>query len=188
MYIIMLHGGARKKGNTATAAGWVEEELSAQGHTIESIYLFDKNIKGCLACAKCKDTPDKVACVQKDDAVEILDRMVASDLVIFTSPLYFWGLAGPLKTFIDRTYSLYVDYHKPTHVSLVEGQRQALLVTGGGPYENNAEAVFFAFNRLQAPHKAVKAGEIYLGKCTSPEKIDAATKERVLAFAREIVS
>lgn len=187
MKIIMLHGGARKMGNTAIAAGWVETELASLGHDVESIRLFDKNIKGCLACSKCKDTPDKVACIQKDDAVEILEKMVASDLVVFTSPLYFWGLSGPLKTFIDRTYSLYVDYHKPTHTSLVEGQRQALLVTGGGPYENNAEPVFIAFDRLQAPHKAVKAGELYLGRCTTPDNIDAATKEQVLAFARKIV-
>ncbi|WP_028585740.1 flavodoxin family protein [Desulfogranum mediterraneum] len=188
MNIIMLHGGARKKGNTATAAGWVKDELSSLGHQVESIDLFDKDIKGCLACGKCKETPDKVGCVQKDDAVDIMDKMVASDLVLFTSPLYFWGLAGPLKTFIDRTYSLYLDYHQPTHASLVEGQRQALLVTGAGPYENNAEPVFFAFNRLQAPHKAVRAGELYLGKCSSPDDMDVATKEQVLAFAREIVS
>lgn len=187
MKIIMLHGGARKKGNTATVAGWVKNELSSQGHTVESIHLFDKNIKGCLACSKCKDTPDKVGCIQNDDAVEILEKMVASDLVIFTSPLYFWGLAGPLKTFIDRTYSLYVDYHKPTHDSLVEGQRQALLVTGGGPYENNADPVFFAFNRLQAPHKAVKAGELYIGKCSTPDKLSTVDQEQAIAFARDIL-
>ena len=187
MKVLTLHGGARKDGNTATAAGWVEDELTSLGHDVESISLFDKNIKGCLACTKCKDTPDQVACVQKDDAVEILDKMVAADLVFFTSPLYFWGLAGPLKTFIDRTYSLYVDYHKPTHGSLVEGQRQALLITGGGPYENNAEPVFTAFTRLQGPHMAVKAGELFLGKCTTPDNFDDATREQVLAFAREIV-
>ncbi len=188
MKILMLHGGARKKGNTATAAGWMEEEFISAGHEVESISLFDKDINGCLACAKCKDIPDKVGCIQKDDAAEILDKMVAADLVVFTSPLYFWGLAGPLKTFIDRTYSLYIDYHKPTHTSLVEGQRQALLVTGAGPYENNAEPVFTAFNRLQSPHKAVKAGELYLGRCTTPDNFDAATREQVLDFAREIVT
>lgn len=187
MKILMLHGGARKNGNTATAAGWMDNELSLLGHEVESIFLFEKNIKGCLACAKCKDTAEEVACIQKDDATEILDKMVAAELVVFTSPLYFWGLAGPLKTFIDRTFSLYVDYHKPTHASLVEGQRQALLVTGAGPYENNAEPVFIAFDRLQAPHKAVKAGELFLAKCTAPENLDDTTKKQVLRFAREIV-
>lgn len=171
MNVLTLHGGARKKGNTVTAANVVEKELKAMGHDVESIFLFEKDIKPCLACGKCKEQPETVSCIQKDDACDILEKMAAADLVLLTSPLYFWGLAGPLKTFIDRTFSLYTDYHKPTHASLVDGQRQALLVTGGGPYENNAEPVFTAFTRLQSPHKAVKAGELYLGKCTTPEKL-----------------
>lgn len=187
MKVLILHGGARKKGNTATAAGWAEEELSALGHDVESVYLFEKEIKACLACGKCKQVPDKVGCIQKDDAAAILDTMVEADAVLFTSPLYFWGLAGPLKTFIDRTYSFYTGYHQPDHASLVEGQRQALLVTGAGPYENNVEATFFAFDRLQGPLKTVKAGELYLAKCSTPDNFDEATREQVLAFAREIV-
>ncbi len=188
MKILMLHGGARKKGNTATVAGWAEDELVSMGHDVESIFLFEKEIKCCLACMKCKKSADKVDCVQKDDAAEILETMAGADVVIFTSPLYFWGLAGPLKTFIDRTYSLYVDYHQPTHSSLVDGQRQALLITGGGPFENNAEPVFTAFAKLQKPHKAVKSGEIYLGRCTTPDKFDEGAKELVISFARKIVA
>ncbi|TKB11607.1 flavodoxin family protein [Desulforhopalus sp. IMCC35007] len=187
MKILTLHGGARKTGNTATAARIVEDKLRSMGHEIESIFLFDKNIKACLACGKCKEKPESVACVQKDDASDILEKMVTTDLVLFTSPLYFWGLAGPLKTMIDRTFSLYTDYHKPTHASLVEGQRQALLVTGGGPYENNAEPVFTAFNRLQSPHKAINAGELFIEKCTTPEKLEAEQTEQLLLFAGKIV-
>ena len=188
MKILTLHGGARKKGNTATAAGIVESALRSMGHEVESIFLFNKDIKACLACGKCKENPESVACVQKDDASDILEKMVAADLILFTSPLYFWGLAGPLKTMIDRTFSLYTDYHKPTHTSLVEGQRQALLVTGGGPYENNAEPVFTAFTRLQSPHKAVKAGELFIEKCTTPEKLEAEQTEQLLLFAGQIVA
>lgn len=188
MKILTLHGGARKKGNTATAANIVETELTSLGHEVESIFLFEKDIKACLACNKCKQKTNSVSCVQKDDASEILERMATADLVLFTSPLYFWGLAGPLKTFIDRTYSLYTDYHKPTHASLVDGQRQALLVTGGGPYENNAEPVFAAFTRLQAPHKAVKAGELYIAKCTSPGTLKKEQTEHLQLFAQQLVA
>lgn len=187
MKIIVLYGGARKKGNTATAAGWVEEELSSMGHEVEAIYLCEKEIKPCLACGKCKESLDRVGCIQKDDAAEILDTMVKADAVLLTSPLYFWGVAGPLKTFIDRTFSLYTDYHQPSHASLVEGQRQALLVTGGGFYENNAEPTFTAFGRLQGPHKAVNVGELFLPKCSTPDNFDDATREQVIAFARGIV-
>jgi len=185
---LTLHGGARKKGNTATAASIVEAELCSMGHDVESIFLFEKDIKPCLACGKCKQEPESVSCVQKDDASDILEKMTKADLVLFTSPLYFWGLAGPLKTFIDRTFSLYIDYHKPTHTSLVDGQRQALLITGGGPYENNAEPVFTAFTKLQNPHKAVKAGELYLGRCTTPDTIIAEQADQLKQFATKLVA
>ena len=188
MNVLTLQGGPRKKGNTATVLGWVEAELSAMGHEVTRVYLQDKTIKGCLACGKCKETMDAVGCVQKDDAVEILEQMVASDLVIFASPLYFWGVSGPLKCLIDRTYSLYVDYHQPGHASLVEGQRQALLMTGAGPWENNAEAAFTAFERLQNPHKAVRAGNLFISKCTTPENLDVSLKDKAVAFAREITA
>lgn len=187
MKILTLQGGARKKGNTATVLSWVKQELLSLGHDVTSITLQDKDIRGCLACGKCKETIDGVACIQKDDAIAILDEMVKADLVLFTSPLYFWGLAGPLKSLIDRTYSLYIDYHKPTHASLVEGQRQALLVTGGGPYENNAEPVFTAFSRLQAPHMATKSGELYIGRCSGPDQLDDSVREQAVGFARQIV-
>ena len=188
MKVLTLQGGARKKGNTATVLGWVEEELIAMGHEVESVYLQNKNIKGCLACGKCKETMEAIGCVQKDDAVEILEKMVASDLVIFTSPLYFWGITGPLKSLIDRTYSLYADFHLPTHVSMVKGQRQALLVTGAGPWENNAEATFTAFERFQNPHMAIAAGNLYISKCTTPDQLDNSVKDQAKAFAQKIVS
>jgi multimeric flavodoxin WrbA len=186
--VLTLQGGARKKGNTATVLSWIEAELVSQGHEVQSVTLQDKNIKGCLACGKCKETTDVPGCIQKDDAIEILDKMVAADLTLFTSPLYFWGLAGPLKSFIDRTYSLYTNYHKPDHASLVQGQRQAILVTGAGPYDNNVEPVFIAFDRLQGPHMAQKAGELFIGRCTTADELGEDIKAQAVAFASQITN
>ncbi len=187
MKVLTLLGGARKKGSTATVVGWIESELQAMGHEVESIFLQNKDIKGCLACGKCKEVTGAVGCIQKDDAIGILDKIVAADLVLFTSPLYFWGLAGPLKTLIDRTFSLYVNYHQPGHASIVEGQRQAILITGGGPYKNNAEPVFTAFDRLQGPHMAIKSGEFYIGGCKTRDDLSEKHKEQAVEFARKIV-
>lgn len=187
MKIIALQGSPRKKGNTAKVLSWIEDELLALDHDVESIFLNEKNLKGCLACGKCKEKPDTVGCIQKDDISEILEKMIKADLVIFASPLYFWGVSAPLKTVIDRTYSLYVDYHQPGHSSLVDGQRQALLVTGAGPYENNAEATFTAFGRLQSPHKALNAGELFIGLCSTPDKLGDSIKDKAVAFAHKII-
>ena len=187
MKIITLQGSPRKKGNTAKVLSWVEEELIALDHDVESIFLNTKKLKGCLACGKCKEKPDTVGCIQKDDIPEIMEKMTKAELVIFASPLYFWGVSAQLKTVIDRTYSLYVDYHQPGHASLVDGQRQAMLVTGAGPYENNVEATFTAFGRMQNPHKAVNAGELFIGSCSTPDKLDDSIKDKAVAFAHKII-
>ena len=181
-------GRSPKKREYGAVLGWIEEEMAGQGHEIVSVTLQDKEIKGCLACGKCKEVTDRPGCIQKDDANGILDTMTASDLVLFSSPLYFWGLAGPLKSFIDRTYSLYNFYHHPNHYSLVKGQRQALLLTGGGPYENNAEPVFTAFSRLQKPHIAVNVGELYLGGCKSLDSLGEESRDKASSFARTILA
>jgi len=188
MKVVLLQGSARKNGNTAKALDWVEQELLTLGHEVESIYLNSKILKGCMGCAKCKEVPDEVGCVQRDDIQDILGKMVNAKAVVFASPLYFWGVTAQLKAVIDRTYSLYTNYHKPGHASLVEGQRQALLVTGGGPWDNNAEAAFTAFARIQKPHKAINAGELFIPNCTTPGDMDKTIEAKVIEFARKIVA
>lgn len=188
MNIVLLQGGARKKGNTATILGWVEEELLTLGHKVQTIYLANKNFKGCLGCAQCKKHPDKIGCVQNDDMIPILEEIVDADAVVFSSPLYFWGVTAQLKTVIDRTYSLYTQYHQPDHSSLVKGQRQALLVTGGGGWENNAQEAFAAFSRLQKPHLSIHPTELYIGSCTTPDKLDDIVKDQAIEFAQTLIS
>jgi len=146
------------------------------------------DIKGCLACTRCKDEPDEIGCIQKDEAPKVLKKMVEAQLVIFASPLYFWGFTAQIKAIIDRTYCLYTRFHEPDHESLVDGQRKALLVTGAGPYENNAEEVFTAFGRMQKPHKAVKTGDLFVGNCTTADQMAESVKEKALTFARKIIS
>ncbi len=187
MKITILQGSARKKGNTAKVLSWVEEELVSLGHDVDTIYLHSKDLNGCMGCAKCKDKPETIGCIQKDDVPEILGKMVQSQLVVFSSPLYFWGVTAQIKAVIDRTYSLYTNYHQPGHASLVSGQKQALIVTGGGPFEENAEGVFDAFRRMQKPHKAVNAGELFVGACTTPDKIDESVQKQAIEFAGKIV-
>ncbi len=80
MKVVSLLGSAKKKGNTATVLGWVEDELKSLGHQVERIHLNLKNINGCLGCAKCRQFPDEIGCVQKDGAPEILEKMINNEM------------------------------------------------------------------------------------------------------------
>ncbi len=187
MQITTLLGSAKKKGNTATVLGWVEEELQSLGHDVERIYLNNKSIGGCLGCAKCRENPDEIACVQKDDAIDIMGQMISSEVVLFASPVYFWGFSSQIKALIDRGYSLVTNYHKPGHTSLMKGKRIGLLVTGADAYEENAEGLFTAFDRIVDFLLAKKSGELYVGECSVPAELSEAVRNNALELARSLV-
>ncbi len=187
MKITTLLGSARKKGNTGTVLGWVEAELESLGHEVERIALNNKSIHGCLGCAKCRENPDEIACVQKDDALDIMERMILSDGVLFASPIYFWGFPAQTKVLIDRCFSLVTNYHKPGHTSLMNGKRVALLVTGADAFEQNAEGMFTAFERFADFLLAKKQGGLYLAGCSDPSAFTDAEKDKAVALARSFV-
>ena len=187
MQITTLLGSARKKGNTATILGWVEEELESMGHDVQRIYLNNKSIQGCLGCAKCRETPDEIACVQKDDAINIMEQMISSDVTLYASPVYFWGFSAQIKALIDRGFSLVTNYHRPGHTSLMEGKRIGLLVTGAGIYEDNAEGLFTSFDRISKYLLAKKSGDLYIGECSTPGALSEEIKNRAIDLARSLV-
>ena len=187
MKITTLLGSARKKGNTATVLSWVEEELKSLGQDVEHIYLNNKSIGGCLGCLKCQENPEEIACVQKDDAIDIMEQMIASDSVLYASPIYFWGFSAQIKAIIDRGYSMVTNYKKPGWSSLLEGTRIGLLVTGEVQYEQNAEGMFTAFDRLVSYYSARKSGELYVGGCGIRPGLPEGFKDKALELARSLV-
>ena len=188
MQVTTLLGSAKKKGNTATVLSWVEDELRSLGHEVNRTYLHNKTIRGCMGCAKCKERPDEIACVQKDDAIAVMENMVSSDAVLYASPVYFWGFSAQIKALVDRCYSLVTNYHRPGHTSLLRGKRVGLLVTGADDYEDNAEGIFAAFDRIVDFLLAEKAGELYVGGCSTPGELSERARRQALELARALVS
>ena len=187
MEILSIFGGPRKRGNTATVLGWVEENLEAQGHQIERINLSGKQVNGCIGCLKCKENMTEPGCIQKDDGGPIIARMVVSDAVIFASPLYYWGFSAQMKALIDRCHSLYRGIcGSPDHTSFVENQSQALIVTAADPFENNAEQILTAFQRFLVYNKAHSAGELLVCNCTEPQALDQEINTQAIKFSNQL--
>lgn len=188
MKITALLGSSKKKGNTATVLGWVKEELESIGHDVDVIYLHNKAIHGCLGCGKCRENPDDIACVQNDDAKNILEQLISSDAVLYASPIYFWGFSAQIKALIDRSYSLVTNYHKPGHTSLMKDKHIGLLVTGADAYEDNAEGLFVAFDRIVDFLLGRKSGELYVGGCSTPAEMPDDARNRARELARSLVA
>ena len=71
----------------------------------EKVQIAHKKIAGCLGCSGCCRSGG--ACVQKDDMAEIREKMLAADVIVLASPIYFYSMTAQMKAVIDRTYAFY---------------------------------------------------------------------------------
>ncbi len=61
----------------------------------ELIHVTEKRIGCCRGCFTCKRNGG--TCVLRDDMAGILEKMLASDVLLFSFPLYCYGMPAPLK-------------------------------------------------------------------------------------------
>ena len=65
-------------------------------------YLYNQEIGPCIACYGC--TEGELNCVQNDGMQEIYPKMDEADIIIFGTPIYWFGSTGPMKNLIDRLF------------------------------------------------------------------------------------
>lgn len=66
------------------------------------IDVAHSDIHPCMGCDYCGMAGP---CCQKDDMSLIRDELLNCDLVVFVTPLYYFGMSAQLKKVIDRFYS-----------------------------------------------------------------------------------
>lgn len=104
--ILIISSSPRKSGNSDVLCDEFLKGAKDAGHECEKIFLRDKKINYCTGCGFCT-TNNNTACSQKDDMTEILDKMLTADTIVFATPIYFYAMAGQMKTFIDRICARY---------------------------------------------------------------------------------
>ncbi|MEJ2627298.1 MAG: flavodoxin family protein, partial [bacterium] len=98
---ILINGSLRAKGNTDTIIKSLLQGAQNTDILIKQFVLRELKISGCKGCYFCYDHNK---CSIKDDMQKIHKELQQSDLIIFASPMYWWGVTGLMKTFIDRLY------------------------------------------------------------------------------------
>lgn len=109
--IAVLVGSARKHGNTDQIADAFIQGATEEGNICTKVYLGEKNIQGCRGCNYCQNNNHQ--CIIQDAMQEYYPLFLEADVVVFTSPLYFWTISSWIKTFIDRLYAISVDDQYP---------------------------------------------------------------------------
>ena len=99
MKIIVLMGSPNKKGSTNILVENFVKGATEAGHECEVLDVCHMDIHPCIGCVACGyEGP----CVQKDDNEQIRAKLLVSDMVVFATPLYYYGMSAQLKTVVDR--------------------------------------------------------------------------------------
>lgn len=102
--VLILSSSPRRGGNSDLLCNEFLRGATEGGNHVEKLFLKDKKINYCTGCGVCVN---QKSCPQKDDAAEVLEKMVAADVIVMATPVYFYTMCGQMKTLIDRCCARY---------------------------------------------------------------------------------
>ena len=99
MKIVVLESSPNKNGSSNMLADSFIRGAKEAGHSVQVIDAAHADIHPCIGCIRCGyEGP----CVQKDDMETIRRTILDADMMVFVTPLYYYGMSAQLKTLIDR--------------------------------------------------------------------------------------
>lgn len=101
--ILIISGSPRKNGNSEMLCDAFAAGAAAAGKNVEKISLAGKKLGFCTACYACHTGE----CPQQDDAPAIIQKMLAADVIVLATPVYFFTMCAQLKALIDRSVMVY---------------------------------------------------------------------------------
>lgn len=104
---ILVFNGSPKKEKSDTmhiTRAFLEGMNEVAPQEVTTIDVIDKKIEYCRGCFRCKTNGG--TCIFEDDMRSILDEILLSDLLLFSYPLYSYGMPAHLKALLDRTMPL----------------------------------------------------------------------------------
>lgn len=106
MNILVLNGSPKRDGSDTMhlTRAFLAGMNDVGENEIHTIHVMDKHIAFCTGCLGCMRNGGD--CVHHDDMREILDEILDTDILLFSFPLYCYGMPAPLKALIDRTLPL----------------------------------------------------------------------------------
>ncbi|MBQ2895349.1 MAG: flavodoxin family protein [Oscillospiraceae bacterium] len=103
--VLIISSSPRKGGNSDMLCARFAQGARESGHRVEKVFLREKFIPYCTGCGYCF-TSHK--CSLKDDDMSLLlDAMLAADVIVLATPVYFYNMSAQLKAFIDRCAPCY---------------------------------------------------------------------------------
>ena len=149
MKVIAINGSPRKGWNTAQLLSSALEGAASVGADTTLIHLYDLNFKGCTSCLACKIIDGKFAgrCAMQDDLTPLLSEIEQeADILLLGSPIYFGGMTGESRSFMERLLFAPMIYTKPPSSTFPRKIKTGLIytmnVTEQGSHDRNYPVLY----------------------------------------------
>ncbi len=102
--VIAFNGSPKIKGNTYQALSIVGKKLAQKGIEMEIVQIGSKKFQGCIGCGACGKLKNETCPVYQDELSEIIQKAKEADGILLGSPVYYAGINGTMKSFLDRFF------------------------------------------------------------------------------------
>lgn len=131
--VLILSSSPRRGGNSETLCLRFKEGAEEAGHRVEMININDYDIR----YFDQREYDRKASAAESDDAARIIEKMKSADVIVLSSPVYFYNMTAQLKALIDRTYG---------HERDLGGKEFFFIATSTDRDEEATDGVFEAFH------------------------------------------
>ncbi|MGN1083038.1 MAG: flavodoxin family protein [Candidatus Avispirillum sp.] len=104
--VLIISGSPRKGGNSDILCDEFMKGALESQNEVTKIRAADEKITPCRACYACKGSG---VCAVKDAMADILEKIIAADVIVLASPVYFYSVSAQLKALIDRTVARWTE-------------------------------------------------------------------------------
>ena len=149
--VLILSGSPRRGGNSDRLCDRFLEGALESGNVAEKVFISDSTIHYCSACGTCYG--NRAPCVHKDDMQAIIDKALDADVIVMSTPVYFYAMSAQMKAVIDRTIGRFMEF---------ENKELYFILTAHSENKTAMEQVLAGFRGYMACLKApIERGVIY---------------------------
>jgi len=145
--VLVLSSSPRRDGNSRRLADALAEGAAKAGHKTELSHLSDHMRDFLRDCRSCRGA-DGQCSIDDGYRALFLEKVLPADAIVYATPVWWYGISGILKTFIDRMFC-YLAHSHPDSDSIatrLQGKRVALLMSAE---ESNFSARLAIVHQMQ---------------------------------------
>lgn len=133
--VVAIYGSPRRGQNSDILLDKMLEGIGYDGVDVEKICASESDIKSCTACEGCYKLG---RCVIKDDMQEFYMAIDKADIVVASTPVYFYTVTSDMKKLIDRCQAVWASKYKTGNSIISRKKRIGYIVCTAGEPEDRS--------------------------------------------------